>query len=165
MGMIEDFNRPVKMTSLYRYTINAFAKAWKVKSEDPLQIDVTLLNFCAAIFTDLGKYWDISCQGKSFTVKTPGTNGLRLGIMQALTLSEEIKEVRDALLKAGYKIIDPLHSEWLVFYSPSAHFVSISPMTANNDPRGLWGVYSHNDVERRFVREICMGVRGVDNVI
>jgi hypothetical protein len=165
MSKIEDFNRPVKMTALYRYTIDSLAKAWKVKSDDPLRIDVTLFNFCGAIFTDWGKYWDIFCQGKSFVVKVPGTSGLRLGLMQALTVSEEIKEVRDALLKAGYKIMDPLYSEWLVFYSPNAHFVSISPMTVNSDPRGLWGVYSHNDVERRFVREVCMDVRGCDNVI
>lgn len=64
MSKIEDFNRPVKMTALYRYTIDSLAKAWKVKSDDPLRIDVTLFNFCGAIFTDWGKYWDISCQEK-----------------------------------------------------------------------------------------------------
>lgn len=118
-----------------------------------------------AVFTDEGEYWRVDILGRDFVVEVPGTFGFRLAFVQALTLSEEVQSVIDEFVAAGYRRLDPLHYEWLIFESPDHSWVSISPMGANSDPRGEWGVYSQNDSVRRFVREICMNVRGVDNVI
>ena len=153
------------MNKLYKLMLNTFANVWIVKDDDPLTILVVLLNHCEATLIDMGKYWQVLCKGRDFVVKTPGVLGLRLGLMQALTMSEEVAAVIEILLESGYKKVDPLYSEWLVFCSPNAECVSISTATMNNDPRGLWSVYSHNDSVKRYVREVCMSVRGFDNVI
>lgn len=148
------------MTMVFKKFVNDI----RIVSDVP-RIVRAVLNNDVATFTDEGKYWRVCILGKDFVVKVPGTPGFRVAFVQALCLSEEVQSVIDVLLAAGYRRMDPLYYEWLIFESPDYSWVSISPIGANSDPRGEWGVYSNNDSVRRFVREVCMDVRGVDNVI
>ena len=113
----------------------------------------------------MGRFWSVICLGKGFVTKIEGALGLRMALMQAFMISEEMKCVTDILLAAGYKKIDPFHYEWIVFESPNYDWVTISPLGLNDDPRSAWRVHSHDEIARRFVREACISVRGTDNVI
>lgn len=148
------------MTRIFRRFVNDI----RIVSDEPRIVRI-VFNNDDAVFTDEGKYWCAHILGRDFVVEVPGALGFRLALVQALALSEEVHSVIDVLVAAGYRRMDPLHYEWLVFESPDYSWVSISPIGANSDPRGEWGVYSNNDSVRRFVREVCMDARGVDNVI
>ena len=149
------------MTQIFR----RFVDDIRIVSDEPRIVRVVFNNGDCALFVDEGRFWRVEILGEDFIVKISGTPGFRLAFVQALRLSEEMQWVTDALMAAGYKRVDPLHYEWVIFESPDYNWVSISPMGENSDPRGEWGVYSHSDSVRRFVREVCMSARGVDNVI
>lgn len=153
------------MQEIYTCVLKRIVSEWRIIFNSPLTIEVTFGNNEIAMFTDMGKYWRTEVVRKSFITHEPGALGLRLSIIQALHVTEEVAAVTDILRSAGYTELDPLHSEWLIFVGPAAHHVCISPMSVNDDPRGLWGVYSHIEDIRRYVRDVCERVRGVDNVI
>lgn len=149
------------MTQVFR----RFVSDMRIVSDDPRIVRVEFNNHDCAVFSDEGSFWRVQILGKDFVVEIPGTNGFRVAFVQALTLSEEMQAVIDALLAAGYRALDPLHHEWVIFESPNYDWVSISPVGMNSDPRGDWSVYSQNDSVRRFVREVCYNVKGYDSVI
>lgn len=153
------------MKDLYEHTILQFAHEYRIKCESPLTIVLSIINYDVVRLIDKGTHWRVKCQDRIFIVKTPGAPGLRLALAQALTVSEEVACVTDILLAAGYTKLDPLHFEWRVFMSPDGYWVSISPGGENDDPRCGWRVGAQDESVRRFVREVCMGVKGFDNVI
>ena len=153
------------MKDLYEHVIIQFAHEYRIKCESPLTIVLSLINYDVVRLIDKGSHWRVKCQDRIFIVKTPGVLGLRLALVQALTVSEEVACVTDILLAAGYTKLDPLHFEWRVFMSPDGYWVSISPGGENDDPRCGWRVGAHDESVRSFVREVCMGVKGFDNVI
>ena len=153
------------MRNLYRDVLNAYTNGWKVKAKNPLTVEVSLCNYDCATLIDMGTFWKVICLGKDFVTNIEGSLGLRLALMHSSTISEEVSCVTDILLAAGYKKIDPLHHEWVVFESPVYDWVTISPVGINSDPRSSWCVYSHDEIAKRFVREVCISVRGADNVI
>jgi len=142
-----------------------FVSDIRIVSDEPRIVRIGFNNNDCAVFSDEGSFWRVRMLGKDFVVKIPGTPGFRLAFTQALRLSEEMQVVVDALVAAGYRMLDPLHNEWVVFESPDYSWVSISPVGMNSDPRGDWSVYSHNDSVRRFVREVCSKVKGYDSVV
>ena len=153
------------MRDLYEHVILQFAHEYRIKCESPLTIVLSLINYDVVSLIDKGTHWCVKCQNRIFTVKTPGALGLRLALAQALTISEEVACLIDILWAAGYTKLDPLHFEWKVFMSPDGHWASISPGGENGDPRCGWRVGSCDESVRLFVREACMAVKGVDNVI
>jgi hypothetical protein len=139
------------MTQVFKWFVNDI----RIVSDEPRVVRADFNNYDVAVFSDESGFWRVKILGKDFIVKIPGTPGFRIAFVQALRLSEEMQAVTDALMDAGYRKVDPLHYEWVIFESPDYNWVSISPTGANSDPRGEWGVYSHSDSVRRSLERFA----------